>query len=38
MQTHTKSENLNEYITYTHFKMETLPSDLSLITPGCYLA
>ena len=38
MQTHTKSEKLNENIPYINFKMETLQSVLSLITPGCYLA
>ena len=31
-------KNLNEDIPYMHFKMETLQSVLSLITPGCYLA
>ena len=31
-------KNLNEDISYIHFKMETLQSVLSLITPGCYLA
>ena len=31
-------KNLNEDMPYIHFKMETLQSFLSLITPGCYLA
>ena len=31
-------KNLNEDIPYIHFKMETLQSVLSLITPRCYLA
>ena len=31
-------KNLNEAMPYIHFKMETLQSFLSLITPGCYLA
>ena len=31
-------KNLNEDMPYIHFKMETLQSVLSLITPGCYLA
>ena len=30
-------KNLNEDMPYTHFKMKTLQSVLSLITPGCYL-
>ena len=30
-------KNLNEDMPYIHFKMETLQSVLSLITPGCYL-
>ena len=37
MLTHTKSENINEYMPYIHFKMETLQSFVSLIPPGCYL-
>ena len=31
-------KNLNEDMPCIHFKMETLQSVLSLITPGCYLA
>ena len=31
-------KNLSEDMPYIHFKMETLKSILSLITPGCYLA
>ena len=31
-------KNLNKDMPYIHFKMETLQSVLSLITPGCYLA
>ena len=31
-------KNLNEDMPYIHFKMETLQSVLSLITPRCYLA
>ena len=31
-------KNLNEDMPYIHFKMETLQSVLSLITPGCHLA
>ena len=31
-------KNLNEDMPYIYFKMETLQSVLSLITPGCYLA
>ena len=30
-------KTLNEDMPYIHFKMETLQSVLSLITPGCYL-
>ena len=38
MQTNTKSEKPKWDIPYIHFKMETLQSVLSPITPGCYLA
>ena len=38
MQTHSKSENPKSENPYIHFKMETLQSVLSLITPECYLA
>ena len=31
-------KNLNQYVTYKHFKMETLASALQLIKPNCYLA
>ena len=31
-------KTLIEGIPYIHFKMETLQSVLSLITPGCYMA
>ena len=31
-------KNLNEDMPYLHFKMKTLQSVLSVITPGCYLA
>ncbi|XP_074641165.1 uncharacterized protein LOC141898917 [Tubulanus polymorphus] len=29
---------LNEYITYHHFKMESLKTAISLMSPGCYMA
>ena len=31
-------KQLNYYITYRHFKMDTLHHCLSLITPGCFMA
>ena len=31
-------KNVNECMSYIHFKMETLQSILSFITQGCYLA
>ena len=31
-------KNLNQNVTYEHFKMETLQTALKLVTPGCYMA
>ena len=31
-------KELNDYVTYYHFKMDTLPFALRLITPGAYVA
>ena len=31
-------KNLNQNITYKHFKMETLQTALKLVTPNCYMA
>lgn len=31
-------KNLNKYVEYNKFKMDTLQSILKLITPGCYMA
>ena len=31
-------KNLNKHVQYNHFKMDTLQSVISLITPNCYMA
>ena len=31
-------KKLNEHMPYTHFKMETINSILTIITPNCYMA
>ena len=31
-------KKLNEHMRYTHFKMETINSILTMITPNCYMA
>jgi len=31
-------KNLNKYVSYKHFKMDTIISCLHLIRPGCYMA
>ena len=31
-------KKLNEFVPYVHFKMETINSILTMITPGCYMA
>ena len=29
---------LNEFVTYKHFKMDNLPTAIDLMSPGCYMA
>ena len=31
-------KRLNKYMPYVHFKMETIKSILTLVTPNCYMA
>ena len=31
-------KNLNKHVQYNHFKMDTLQSVLSLMTPSCFMA